>query len=309
MSIQATDFGRVAVLMGGWAAEREVSLISGQAVLDGLLRKGVDARGIDVGRDVVDVLMQGNYDRVFNVLHGRGGEDGAIQGVLEVLGLPYTGSRVMGSAIAMDKYRSKLLWKSMGLPTPAFTLIQNESDLVTAAELGFPLMVKPALEGSSIGISRADDMASLHAAWQTAAACDSHVMAERWISGAEYTATVLGERTLPLIRLETDNEFYDYQAKYQSDDTRYLIPCGLDTDTEKSLQDLSKQAFDAVDATGWGRIDLLMDAAGMPWLIEVNTVPGMTSHSLVPMAAAAAGIDFDELVWQILLQTLEQRNA
>jgi D-alanine-D-alanine ligase len=303
----AQDFGRVAVLMGGWAAERDVSLVSGQAVLEGLRRRGVDAHGIDVGRDVLSVLAAGNFDRIFNILHGRGGEDGVIQGALEILGLPYTGSGVMGSAIAMDKYRTKLLLQSLGLPTPGFALIHDEQDLAAAGELGFPLMVKPALEGSSIGMSRADDAEQLHAAWLKAAEYDSHVMAECWVSGAEYTAAILGREALPLIRLETSHDFYDYDAKYVADDTRYLIPCGLDEAGEAALQGLALRAFDAVGASGWGRVDILMDEEGRPWLIEINTVPGMTSHSLVPMAAKAVGIDFDELVWRILAQTLETR--
>jgi D-alanine-D-alanine ligase len=305
MTVSAADFGRVAVLMGGWAAEREVSLVSGRAVLEGLQRRGVDAHGIDAGRDVLGVLMAGGYDRVFNVLHGRGGEDGVIQGALEILGLPYTGSGVMGSAIAMDKYRTKLLLQALGLPTPDFALIGNEAELTAACELGFPLMVKPALEGSSIGMSRADDPEQLRTAWLLAAECDSHVMAERWVTGAEYTVAVLGRETLPLIRLETPHDFYDYDAKYLAGDTAYLIPCGLDAESERHLQSLAMAAFDAVGASGWGRVDILMDQSGQPWLIEVNTVPGMTGHSLVPMAARAVGIDFDELVWRILAQTLE----
>ena len=307
MSIDAATFGRVAVLMGGWAAEREVSLVSGKAVLDGLRRRGIDAHGIDVDRDILTVLGAGRYDRVFNVLHGRGGEDGVIQGALEILGLPYTGSGVMASAIAMDKYRTKLLLQALGLPTPGFALIRSEADLVAAGELGYPLMVKPALEGSSIGMSRADDAEQLHAAWVGAAQYRSHVMAERWITGAEYTAAVLGREVLPLIKLETTHAFYDYDAKYVADDTRYLIPCGLDAQAEAELQRLALQAFDAVGASGWGRVDILTDQDGRPWVIELNTVPGMTGHSLVPMAAKAVGIEFDELVWRILAQTLETR--
>jgi len=307
MTLNAADFGRVAVLMGGWAAEREVSLVSGKAVLDVLLRRGVDAHGIDVGRDVLSVLAAGRFDRVFNILHGRGGEDGVVQGALEILGLPYTGSGVMGSAIAMDKYRTKLLLQALGLPTPGFALIRNEDDFAAACELGFPLMVKPALEGSSIGMSRADDVEQLRAAWRKAAQCDSHVMAECWVQGAEYTAAILGREALPLIRLETTHAFYDYEAKYVADDTRYLIPCGLGKQREAELQALALSAFDAVGASGWGRVDILMDRDGDAWLIEVNTVPGMTGHSLVPMAAKAVGIDFDELVWRILAQTLEAR--
>lgn len=307
MTPDASVFGKVAVLMGGWAAEREVSLVSGRAVLEGLLARGVDAHGIDVGKDVLSVLAAGGFDRVFNVLHGRGGEDGVIQGALEILGLPYTGSGVMGSAIAMDKYRTKLLIHALGLPTPGFTLIQNDEDFETACGLGFPLMVKPALEGSSIGMSRADDRDQLRSAWAKAAEYQSHVMAECWVTGSEYTAAILGREALPLIRLETTHAFYDYEAKYVADDTRYLIPCGLDRATEGALQALAMRTFDAVGASGWGRVDILMDEAQRPWVIEVNTVPGMTGHSLVPMAAKAVGIDFNELVWRILAQTLEAR--
>lgn len=301
----ASEFGKVAVLMGGWAAERDVSLVSGTAVLEGLRRRGVDAHGIDVGRDILEVLSNGNYDRVFNVLHGRGGEDGEIQGALDVLGLPYTGSGVAASAIAMDKFRTKLLFKSLGIPTPGFALIDDEAGFEAACQLGFPLMVKPALEGSSIGMSRADDVAQLRTARDRAAQYNSHVMAEQWITGAEYTGAVLGREALPLIKLETTHAFYDYDAKYVADDTRYLIPCGLPAAEEARLQDLVLRGFDAVGAVGWGRVDILMDQAGEAYLIEVNTVPGMTSHSLVPMAAKAVGIGFDELVWRILADSVE----
>ena len=307
MTLMAKDFGRVAVLMGGWAAEREVSLVSGKAVLEALQRRGVDAHGIDAGRDIISVLARGNYDRVFNILHGRGGEDGVIQGALEILGLPYTGSGVLGSAIAMDKYRTKLLLQSLGIPTPGFALIASEDDLQAATELGFPLMVKPALEGSSIGMSKAHDIDELRLAWHKAAEYDSHVMAESWVTGAEYTGAILGREALPLIKLETPHVFYDYDAKYHADDTRYLVPCGLDAEAEDELKTLVVRAFDAVGAEGWGRVDILTDDDGRPWVIEVNTVPGMTGHSLVPMAAKAVGIDFDELVWRILAQTLEAR--
>ena len=305
MSVRAEEFGRVAVLMGGWSAEREVSLVSGRAVLEGLRARGVDAHAVDMGRDVLQVLSAGGYDRVFNVVHGRGGEDGELQGLLDIAGIPYTGSGVLGSALAMDKYRSKLVWQALGLPTPAFRLIASESDLEDAAALGFPLMVKAALEGSSIGVYRVEDAAGLRDAWQRAAACDSHVMAEACIQGEEYTASILGGRALPLIRLETPHVFYDYEAKYQADDTRYLIPCGLAETEEQALQALCLRAFEALGASGWGRVDLMRDGEGKPWLIEVNTVPGMTDHSLVPMAARAVGMDFPDLVWAILAQTLE----
>ncbi len=305
MSVQASDFGRVAVLMGGWAAEREVSLVSGRAVLEGLRARGVDAHPVDMGRDIVEVLTRGGYDRVFNVVHGRGGEDGELQGLLDILGLPYTGSGVLGSALSMDKYRTKRVWQGAGLPTPGFCLIDGEAALARAAGLGFPLMVKAALEGSSIGVYRVGDEAELRAAWQGAAACDSHVMAEQYIQGPEFTASILGDACLPLIRLETPHAFYDYEAKYQADDTCYRVPCGLPEAREAELRALALEAFAAVGASGWGRVDLMLDEQERPWLIEVNTVPGMTDHSLVPMAAAARDIDFPELVWRILAQTLE----
>ncbi len=307
MTITANDFGKVAVLMGGWSAEREVSLKSGAAVLAALHERGVDAHGIDAGRDIVAVLAAGGYDRVFIVLHGRGGEDGVIQGVLEVLGLPYTGSGVMGSVIGMDKYRSKLIWQGLGLPTPGFVVVRESADLAQAEALGYPLMVKPAHEGSSIGMARVDNRAELERAWRRAAEYDAVVLVEAWVSGAEYTVAVLGDQALPVIKLETPHVFYDYDAKYQADDTRYLIPCGLSAQDETRMQDLALRAFDAVDARGWGRVDVLTDHAGDPFLIEVNTVPGMTDHSLVPMAARAQGLSFDELVWRILAQTLEGR--
>ncbi len=305
MSIQAGDFGKVAVLMGGWSAEREVSLLSGAAVLAGLRRGGVDAHAVDVGRDVLDVLREGGFNRAFNIVHGRGGEDGVLQGALDVIGMPYTGSGVLGSALAMDKVRTKLVWQSLGIPTPGFAVVESECDLDAAIELGFPLMVKPAHEGSSIGMAKVTNAEELQSAWRTAATFDHAVLVEQWVTGAEYTATVLAGRGLPLIRLETANAFYDYQAKYESDDTRYHVPCGLDAETEQGLQALALRAFKALDCSGWGRVDLFLDGERRPWLIEANTVPGMTDHSLVPMAAKAAGIGFDELVWQVLAQTLE----
>lgn len=304
MSLCAKDFGKVAVLMGGWSAEREVSLVSGAAVLEGLCARGVDAHGIDMGRDVLEVLRAGGFDRVFNIVHGRGGEDGEIQGLLEIAGIPCTGTGVLGSALAMDKYRTKLVWAGMGLPTPGFVLIEAEADLEQAACLGFPLMIKATLEGSSIGVYRVEGAVALCEAWEQAVACDSHVMAEVCIEGEEFTCAILDGEVLQMIRLETPHSFYDYEAKYRANDTRYLIPCGLSADEEAAAQALCRRAFSAVGAMGWGRVDLMRDAGGRFWLIEVNTVPGMTDHSLVPMAARAAGIDFPELVWRILAQTL-----
>ncbi len=304
MAINPASLGKVAVLMGGQSAEREISLNSGQAVMEALRRRDVDARALDVGPDLLEQLAAGNYDRAFVVLHGRGGEDGVVQGALETLGLAYTGSGVLGSALGMDKYRCKLVWRGLGLPTPEFTLIESERDLVETSALAFQLIVKPVHEGSSIGMVRVESQQGLRDSWETASAFDAQVLAERWITGAEYTASILDGEPLPLIRLETPNAFYDYDAKYRADTTRYLCPCGLDGREEQRLQDLALKAFQAVGAEGWGRVDMLVDEAGSPWLIEVNTVPGMTDHSLVPMAAKAAGISFDELVWRILLTSV-----
>ncbi len=305
MTTRAADFGKVAVLMGGWSAEREVSLDSGAAVIAGLRDKGVDAHGIDVGRDICQVLAEGEYDRAFIIMHGRGGEDGVIQGILETLEIPYTGSGVLGSALGMDKVRCKRLWSGMGLPTPEYLLIRDEDSLDMAGTLGFPLVVKPVHEGSSIGISKAVDAESLRRGWVMARQFDNEVLAERWIEGGEYTVAILGDEALPVIRLETPHEFYDYEAKYKADSTSYHIPCGLSADAEAGMQEIAQRAFRAVGARGWGRVDFMVDDQGQPWLMEVNTVPGMTSHSLVPMAAKAAGMDFPELVWRILCDSLE----
>ena len=301
----ASAFGKVAVLMGGRAAEREVSLRSGQAVLEALRRRGVDAHPIDPQADVLERLREGGFDRAFIVLHGRGGEDGVMQGALETIDLPYTGSGVLGSALGMDKYRCKLLWRGCGLPTADFALLREEADLAAAEALGFPLMIKPVREGSSIGMAKAEDPTGLAVAWADAARFDALVLAERWISGPEYTCAILGTEALPLIKLETPRAFYDYEAKYQSDSTRYLCPCGLAPAEEARLQRLALDAFDAVGARGWGRIDIMVDDERGPQLLEINTVPGMTDHSLVPMAARARGLGFDDLVWQILETTHE----
>ncbi len=306
MTVRAADFGKVAVLMGGLSAEREVSLQGGKAVLEALVRRGVDAHGVDVGRDVLSLLEQEQYDRAFIMLHGRGGEDGVIQGALESIGMPYTGCGVAGSALGMDKYRCKLLWAGLGLPTAEFVMLEQATDLERAEALGFPLMIKPSHEGSSIGMAKVENRAQLEEAWQQAAGYDVEVMAERWISGAEYTASILDDQVLPLIRIETPNTFYDYEAKYQADSTAYHCPCGLESEQEAALKRLAGQAFRAVGASGWGRVDIMLDGTGAPYLLEVNTVPGMTSHSLVPMAARAAGIDFDELVWRILATSGER---
>ncbi len=297
------EFGKVAVLMGGWSAEREVSLRSGQAVLTALQAKGVNAEGIDVDRDIANKLY--GYDRVFNILHGRGGEDGVIQGLLDILQIPYTGSGVLGSSVAMDKLLTKQLWKSVQLPTPDYTILNNESDCELALEtLGMPLMIKPVLEGSSIGMSKVTRPEDLKGAYTKAKSCEGTVIAEKFIQGREYTAAILGDRVLPMIRLETPRDFYDYEAKYEAEDTQYICPCGLSDDMEKQFGDLVIKAFKAVHASGWGRVDFMLDDDDKPWLIEVNTVPGMTDHSLVPMAAKQAGINFEQLVIEILKGTL-----
>lgn len=302
-------FGRVAVLMGGAAAEREISLKSGKAVLQALLNQGVDAVGLDVGARPLEPLLGTGFDRVFNIIHGRGGEDGVLQGALEALGLPYTGSGVLASALAMDKLRTKLCWIGAGLPTPRWMRLHSEADLAACAEtLNFPVIVKPAEEGSSIGMSRAENPAELLEAWHRASQYNCAVFAETWVTGAEYTAAVLDGEPLPLIRLETPNTFYDFDAKYRAETTRYHCPCGLPPETESKLRELAVRACATVGVMGWGRVDLLVDGAGEPWLIEVNTVPGMTDHSLVPMAARAAGLDFDALVWRILETSFDPRR-
>lgn len=299
-----TAFGRVALLMGGWAAEREVSLVSGKAVLAALERAGVDVTAIDADRNVVELVRAGNFDRVFNIIHGRGGEDGVIQGALELAAIPCTGSGVLGSAVSMDKLRTKLLWAGMGLPTPKYRVMQSVADCaVVERELGFPVMVKPALEGSSIGMSKVSNAEQLPQAYALASQYGD-VFAEQWVTGSEYTVSMLNGEALPLIKLETDQDFYDFAAKYERNDTRYSCPCGLPAEKEHELQQLALQAFAAAGASGWGRVDLMLDEVGSPWLIEVNTVPGMTDHSLVPMAARQAGIEFDELVLHILAGTL-----
>lgn len=304
--VKATDLGKVAVLMGGWSAEREVSLKSGAEVLNALLEKNVDAHKIDVQREsIYPNLKEGQFDRVFIVLHGRGGEDGVIQSVLEVLQLPYTGSGVLASAIAMDKLRCKELLQGAGLPTPAYIKLEKTSDMnYVAATLGLPLMVKPALEGSSIGMSKVNEEAALEKAWELAAEFGNDVLAEQWVHGKEYTVAILAETALPVIRLETKRDFYDYTAKYDDVDTQYHCPCGLNQEQESQLQRLALSTFNTVGAKGWGRVDIMCDEEGKPLVIEINTVPGMTTHSLVPMAAKAHKLSFNELVFSILSQTL-----
>ncbi|WP_427983432.1 D-alanine--D-alanine ligase [Agarivorans sp.] len=296
---------RVAVLYGGKSAEREVSLRSGKAVLAGLLRAGINADGIDT-RDVdLSLLKQKKYSHVFIALHGRGGEDGTLQGALEYLNLPYTGSRVLGSALAMDKIRCKQIWQNMGLPTAAYAIVDQQSYQTEQAEamlqqLGGEVIVKPALEGSSIGMAKASTPAQLEQAIDDAFAYDSRVLVEQWISGAEYTVSILGDQVLPSIRMQTPHAFYDYDAKYQSNSTEYFCPSGLSEQQEQELAEIAMQAFKAVDCEGWGRVDFMADAQGNWYLLEVNTSPGMTEKSLVPMAAKQHGLNFDQLVVSIL---------
>jgi len=309
--IDPKKFGKVAVLMGGWSAEREVSLKSGAAVLAAMQQRGIDAHGVDVQREsILEELSKGHYDRVFNILHGPGGEDGVIQGLLEVIGLPYTGSGVMASALAMDKLRTKQLLDGIGLPTPNYMVLDDDTDYeYVAANLGLPIMVKPAQQGSSIGMSKVERSEDLHSAWREAAQYGGAVIAEQWIEGKEYTVAILGDEALPAILLETPRSFYDYEAKYQSNDTRYICPCGLSKEQEAQLQRLALSTFQALGADGWGRVDLFIDKEDRPWIIELNTLPGMTDHSLVPMAAKARGIPFDELVIQVLSQTFYKKGV
>jgi D-alanine-D-alanine ligase len=299
--LEPQGFGRVAVLMGGDSAEREISLLSGNGVLAGLKRRGVDAYAFDPKTRALSQLLDERFARVWIALHGPGGEDGTVQGALEFLGVPYTGSGVMGSAIAMDKLATKRLADAIGVATADFVVLRGERDFDAALEqLGLPLIVKPASQGSSVGMAKVERAQDLPAAYAAAAALDASVFAEPWITGGEYTVTILKERALPSIRIETPRTFFDYQAKYFRSDTRYLCPSGLSAMAEEHLASLALAAFGAVGASGWGRADFMMDETGRPLLLEVNTVPGMTDHSLSPMAARAVGIDFDELVWQVL---------
>ena len=301
------EFGKVAVLMGGSSAEREISLLSGNAVLAALQRQGVNAQGFDPAEQPLTNLK--GFDRAFIVLHGRGGEDGTLQGALELVGLPYTGSGVLASALCMDKWRTKLVWQAAGIPIAEYVLLDDRSDLpVVVEQLGLPIFVKPANEGSSIGVTKVKRAQDLHAAYRTAARYDRLVIAERFVDGAEVQFPILGERVLPSIRIEPATEFYDYDAKYLRDDTRYHCP-GLPAEQEQALHASVLRAFRVLGCRGWGRMDLIVDRSGKPYFLEMNTVPGMTSHSLMPMGAKAAGIDFDSLCLRILETTLEHRDA
>ena len=301
----ASKFGKVAVLLGGKSAEREVSLDSGTAVLEALLRSGVNAEGFDPQERSITELTA--YDRAFIVLHGRGGEDGQIQGALEWLNIPYTGTGVQGSAIGMDKVKTKQVWQGSELPTAPYRIVTKDSNAEEiVAALGLPLIIKPVHEGSSIGMSKVEKIEDFATAIAKATEHDAIVMAEKWITGREFTIVLLNGQALPVIRLQPpeDVAFYDYEAKYNRNDVQYGIPCGLSESEEKELQALALRAFQAVGASGWGRIDAMQDQDGKFWLLEVNTVPGMTSHSLVPKAAAAVGYSFEALCVAILEQTL-----
>ncbi len=299
MATNVKAFGRVAVLFGGASAEREVSLNSGSRVLEALLRQGVDAHPFDTADRKLDELA--GFDRVFIALHGRHGEDGTIQGALELMRIPYTGSGVMASAIGMDKWRTKLLWSSVGLPIPDYVMLNAESNFAQVEErLGLPIFVKPACEGSSIGVSKVTRVGDLPAAFHEAVRHDPLVMAEKAVEGGEYTVSIIGDEALPIIKIEPATEFYDYDAKYIRDDTAYRCPCGLSDMQELELRAKALEAFAVLGCSGWGRVDFLMDGQGNAFFLEVNTSPGMTDHSLVPMAARAAGISYDQLVVRVL---------
>lgn len=301
VNMNPNEIGKVAVLFGGNSAERAVSLNSGNAVFDALISKGIDAVKVDSKENLIEQLNEHKVDLAFIALHGVGGEDGTVQGLLEFYGLPYTGSGVKASAICMDKWRTKLIWKGLNLPTPDFISADELSHLESFAQMvGFPLMVKPALEGSSIGISKVKQASELTGAFKAAHDTGSPVLAEQFITGKEFTVAILNGKPLPVIQLKPANDFYDYNAKYIQDDTEYLLPSGLSEEKEAELQALALQAYQALDCEGWGRVDVMQDESENFWLIEVNTVPGMTDHSLVPMAAKAAGFDFSDLVIEIL---------
>jgi D-alanine-D-alanine ligase len=297
----AREFGKVAVLLGGDSSEREISLLSGRAVLAALQQRGVDAQAFDPREQPLAELLGRGFARVWIALHGPGGEDGTLQGALECLGIPYTGSGVLGSALCMDKVRTKRLSAAAGIATADFVVLRGAEDFDTAVtQLGLPMFVKPATQGSSVGMSKVERAADLPAAYAAAAATDTVVLAEAFISGAEYTVGILHGRALPSIRIVASKNFYDYEAKYFRDDTQYHCPSGLAAEAERHLGALALGAFAATGAEGWGRVDFMIDKTGRPLLLEINTVPGMTDHSLVPMAARATGIDFPTLVWRVL---------
>jgi D-alanine-D-alanine ligase len=303
------EFGKVAVLFGGTSSEREISLLTGRAVHAALQRSGIDAHAVDPRESALQELVDEGFDRAWVALHGPGGEDGTVQGALECLGIPYTGSGVLGSAVCMDKLRTKQLVSSVGIATADFVVLRDERDFDLAlTRLGLPMFVKPATQGSSVGMSKVERPEDLPVAFAAAAATDPCVLAEAYISGAEYTVGVLAGEALPSIRIRTTQTFYDYQAKYFRDDTQYDCPSGLSAETERHLAALALGAFDATGASGWGRADFMMDSTGRPLLLEINTVPGMTDHSLVPMAARARGMSFEQLVWRVLETSFTRRR-
>ena len=295
------DFGKVAVLLGGRSAEREISLLSGNAVLAALKRRGVDAHAFDPAEQPLENLRTQGFQRAHIALHGRYGEDGTVQGALELMDIPYTGSGVLASALAMDKWRTKLIWQAVGVPTPRYVLLEATSNFAAVARtLGLPLIVKPAREGSTIGLTKVTAAADLPEAWRRAVQHDALVLAEEFIAGQELTAAILGDAALPLVRIQPAVELYDYQAKYFSDATKYFCPSGLPAAQEAAIQAQALKAYRIIGCQGWGRVDVMLNKSGQPYLLEVNTSPGMTGHSLVPMAAKQAGISFDELCLRIL---------
>lgn len=295
------DFGKVALLLGGRSAEREVSLNSGNAVLAALRNRGVDAHPFDPAEQPMEALLRQGFDRAYIALHGRYGEDGTVQGALELMDLPYTGSGVLASALAMDKWRTKLIWQAAGINTPRYMMLDANSDFSEVVKtLGLPLIIKPSHEGSTIGLSKVMSEKDLPEAYQLAAKYDPLVLAEAFIEGAEFTAAILGDTALPLVRIEVAGGLYDYQAKYLSDDTRYFCPGGLSDEETIKIQTQALYAHRILGCKDWGRVDLIMDKSGVSYFLEANTSPGMTSHSLVPMAASAAGLSFEDLVMQIL---------
>ncbi len=299
--MSARDFGKVAVLLGGKSSEREVSLMSGTAVLEALQRQGVEAHAFDTGQRSLTEFAAEKFDRAFVILHGRYGEDGTIQGALDLIGVPYTGSGVMACALAMDKWRTKLVWQACGIPTPRFEMLHGGSDFAaTTRELGLPLIIKPAREGSTIGLSKVTDAKDIETAYLEAAKYDPLVLAEQFIDGPELTAAILDDESLPLVRIEAPGHNYDYNAKYFSDQTQYFCPSGIAAGLEDKIKRLCVDSYRIVGCSGWGRVDVMLDGNDQPWILEVNTVPGMTGHSLVPMAAKAAGLSFDQLVMRIL---------
>ncbi len=302
-------FGRVAVVMGGHSAEREVSLNSGRNVLEALKSRGVEAHAIDGIPALLDALRAGHFARVFNILHGGGGENGELQGALDALGVPYTGSGILGAALSLDKIRAKQVWLSVGLPTPRYAVLPRGGDVYAVArEVGLPVVIKPAWEGSSVGVTRVFRESELEAAAALAAQQPGELLVEQLIEGEELTVSILGDRVLPSIRIEAAGEYYDYHAKYEAEDTHYVCP-GLDGEAEADVRVLARQAFEALACSGWGRVDIMRDADGQCWLLEVNTAPGMTSHSLVPMAAAAEGMDFPELCMRVLATSVPRAKT